>query len=650
LNAADRMPVVLVDYSTANTTLSTHFVVVYDRIGPVDEPSSYLILDPMATEFSPTHTLAAYTNSVSGRTIFGLRKFSGTFPSVAPVLDVTSPVGGVTWQAEQCYDIMWDTEGVIGDVLIHLYKADEFLASITAATEDDGVYSWCVPAWLVEASDYQMCMSAHAGQVYGCSDYFTIGASAPPEIEISPLDFTFDYTEASQSSLPADDGSPMVAEDDKSRSGPYPPEGMDPGIPRSMGKAAVVLEGVPIYQWYNGCGPTAVGMVVGYWDGRGFDQLVPGDASSQTTSVDDMMSSSGNWSDYCLPLDPSPDPILPDLSEDPVGDEHSDDSLADFMWTSRSYRDLHYGGGWFTNVSQGFIDYVAWAAPGYSASSEWARWNQITWADFVAEIDAGRPAVFGVDSDADSQLDHFVTVIGYDDTSQQYACYNTWDADVHWYDFTSMSSGQPFGVYGMVTFGLQNAGAFQVSNVGGGPLEILSMDLESASPWITGISPAAPFTINGGEMRVVTFTVEPSLAGEGINQDRILVYSNDVDESPYPGGINVTLINDSGTTGVDDPEAIPSSFRLVSAYPNPFNPMTTLAFDLPEAATVDLMIYDMKGRLVRSLVVHEAREAGRNEVVWRGRDDGGRVVVAGVYFYRLVADGYTETKRMTLVK
>jgi Kre9/KNH-like N-terminal Ig-like domain/FlgD Ig-like domain len=650
LNAADRMPVVLVDYSTANTTMSSHFVVVYDRIGPVDEPSSYLILDPMEPEFSSTHTLAAYTNAVSGQTIFGLRKFSGTFPSVAPVLEVVSPGSGVTWEAEQCYDIIWDSEGVIGDVLIHLYKTDVFLTTIAAATEDDGLYSWCVPAWLAVASDYQVCMSAHGGQVYGCSDYFTIGTSAPAEIDISPLDFTFDYTVASQSSLPADDGSPMVTEDDKSRSGKYPPEGMDPGIPRSTGKAAVVLEGVPTYLWYNGCGPTAVGMVVGYWDGRGFDQLVSGDASSQVASVDDMMSSAGNWSDYCLPMDPSPNPILPDLSEEPVGDEHPDDSLADFMWTSRSYRDLHYGGGWFTNVSQGFIDYVAWVAPGYLATSEWARWNQLSWADFIAEIDAGRPTVFGVDSDANGQLDHFVTVIGYDDSSQQYACYNTWDTIVHWYDFTSMLSGQPFGVYGMVSFGLQNAGTFQISNEGGNSLDILSMDLESASPWITGISPAAPFTIDPGETRAVTFTVEQSLAGAGINQDRILVYSSDSDESPYPGGVNITLINDSGTSGVDDPEAIPSSFRLVSAYPNPFNPMTTLAYDLPEAATVDLMIYDMNGRLVRSLVVREAQGAGRNEVVWRGRDDRGRAVVAGVYFYRLVTGSYTETKRMTLIK
>ena len=650
LTAADRMPVVLVDYSTANTTMSTHFVVVYDRIGPVDEPSSYLILDPMATEFSSTHTLAAYTNSVSDRTIFGLRKFSGTFPSVAPVLEVTSPAGGVTWQVGQCYDIVWNSEGLMSEVLIHLYKTNVFLQTIAPATEDDELYTWCVPEGLVEASDYQVRMSAHAGQVYGSSDYFTIGASSPADIEIAPLDFTFDYTAGARSSQAGVDGDPPVVEDAKSLSGPHPPEGMDPGIRRSDGRSAVVLDGIPAYLWYNGCGPTAAGMIIGYWDGLGFDRLVPGDASTQTAAVEAMMSSSGNYDDYCLPLDPSPGPILADLSEEPFGDEHPDDCVADFMWTSQSYRNLNYGGSWFTNVKQAFLGYTAWAAPDYQATSEWYRWNQLTWEAFVAEIDAGRPTMFGVDSDADGYFDHFVTVIGYDDATQQYACLNTWDETVHWYDFDSISSGRPFGVYGMITFGLQDAGTFLISNTGGGPLEILGLELEADSPWITEMTPAAPFTIVGGGTQAVTFKVDPLLAGPGTSADRILVQSNDPDESPYPGGVNVTLVKESGSTGVDDPEAVPSRYRLVGAYPNPFNPATTIAYELPDAATVDLVIYDMKGRLVRTLVVRERRGAGRNEIVWCGRDDDGRMVVAGVYFCRLVVGDTTDTKRLTLVK
>ena len=80
------------------------------------------------------------------------------------------------------------------------------------------------------------------------------------------------------------------------------------------------------YLWCNGCGPTSAGMVIGYWDGQGFDDLVPGDASMQTAEVNQMMSSTGNYDDYCLPIDLYPN-TLDDRSEPPAGDEHPDDDL-----------------------------------------------------------------------------------------------------------------------------------------------------------------------------------------------------------------------------------------------------------------------------------------------------------------------------------
>ena len=92
--------------------------------------------------------------------------------------------------------------------------------------------------------------------------------------------------------------------------------------------------------------------------------------------------------------------------------------------------------------------------------------------------------------------------------------------------------------------------------------------------------------------------------------------------------------------------------RLVlhGAIPNPFNPQTTIAFDVPAQEAVRLHVYDVSGRLVRVLLNGETAHDGRNEVVWRGCDDSGRRVASGVYFYRLTAGPYTETKRMVLVK
>jgi len=89
---------------------------------------------------------------------------------------------------------------------------------------------------------------------------------------------------------------------------------------------------------------------------------------------------------------------------------------------------------------------------------------------------------------------------------------------------------------------------------------------------------------------------------------------------------------------------------LFSNYPNPFNPATTIRFELQIASSVRLSIYDLKGRVVRVLASGDALDRGRHEYRWNGRDDSGNQVAAGVYFYRLDAGGFTETKRMALVK
>ncbi len=87
----------------------------------------------------------------------------------------------------------------------------------------------------------------------------------------------------------------------------------------------------------------------------------------------------------------------------------------------------------------------------------------------------------------------------------------------------------------------------------------------------------------------------------------------------------------------------------IRIVPNPFNPSTTLRFDLPQAGKVELTIYDVAGRRVRTLV-RETRLPGVRKVIWRGRDESGRQVASGVYLYKLKAGSHVETRRMTLVK
>ncbi len=92
-----------------------------------------------------------------------------------------------------------------------------------------------------------------------------------------------------------------------------------------------------------------------------------------------------------------------------------------------------------------------------------------------------------------------------------------------------------------------------------------------------------------------------------------------------------------------------SAVRLLT-YPNPFNPWTTISFRLPEQVAVTLAVYDASGRLVRTLVDDQVFAEGLSDVVWNGRNDHGVSVASGVYFTRLVAGRYGETRRMTLVK
>lgn len=88
---------------------------------------------------------------------------------------------------------------------------------------------------------------------------------------------------------------------------------------------------------------------------------------------------------------------------------------------------------------------------------------------------------------------------------------------------------------------------------------------------------------------------------------------------------------------------------LVQNYPNPFNPTTTIRFSLARNAHVVLTIYDVRGAHVITLL-DEARVPGDHRVVWDGRSDAGVRVSSGIYFYRLTAGDFRETKKMVLLK
>lgn len=99
-----------------------------------------------------------------------------------------------------------------------------------------------------------------------------------------------------------------------------------------------------------------------------------------------------------------------------------------------------------------------------------------------------------------------------------------------------------------------------------------------------------------------------------------------------------------------DTPAAADAFRLRQNVPNPFNPVTEIAFDVPrEGANVSLRIYDVSGRLIRTLV-QGYQPSGTRTVTWTGTDDQGRAVSSGTYFYQLTAPTFSERKKMVLLR
>ena len=99
----------------------------------------------------------------------------------------------------------------------------------------------------------------------------------------------------------------------------------------------------------------------------------------------------------------------------------------------------------------------------------------------------------------------------------------------------------------------------------------------------------------------------------------------------------------------NDNETLPGKFALHPNYPNPFNPSTVISYDIAKSSDVSLVIYDMRGRTVNTLI-RQDQNAGRYMVNWHGDDHFGNQVSAGVYIYKLQAGAKVFSRKMILMK
>jgi YD repeat-containing protein len=129
----------------------------------------------------------------------------------------------------------------------------------------------------------------------------------------------------------------------------------------------------------------------------------------------------------------------------------------------------------------------------------------------------------------------------------------------------------------------------------------------------------------------------------------------------WPSGMDQILTNISANkrvfitegepvTGDEDHNRVPSNCVLHPVFPNPFNPVTTIRFDLPERSRITLQIFDVTGQLVRTLISNQTINAGPHDVMWDGKGDSDQSITSGIYFCRLQIGNKQLVQKMVLIK
>nr|MBC8485550.1 T9SS type A sorting domain-containing protein [Bacteroidota bacterium] len=137
-------------------------------------------------------------------------------------------------------------------------------------------------------------------------------------------------------------------------------------------------------------------------------------------------------------------------------------------------------------------------------------------------------------------------------------------------------------------------------------------------------------------------TTTLNLTENGVYYWKILAY--DKDQFIIPSNDDEWYVFTVGNVAIDGGLLIPVEFALHSNYPNPFNPTTTIRYDIPKATNVTLTIYNMNGQVVGRLV-NQKREPGYYSVNWDAQN-----VSTGVYFYQIRAEGFQQVKKCLLIK
>jgi hypothetical protein len=170
---------------------------------------------------------------------------------------------------------------------------------------------------------------------------------------------------------------------------------------------------------------------------------------------------------------------------------------------------------------------------------------------------------------------------------------------------------------------------------------------------ITDITSEKQIYLSSRNQEAGQMLVEWADLGSG-NMEEVILIAQSLDRSDADITISYTIFDDqkqiiSRGTQTVALKAIPDRYALHNNFPNPFNPVTNIFYDLPESGQVRMVIYDLLGREVTTLI-NATMESGYYATRWNGRNQYGEPVSAGIYFYHLQTGAYSKAQKMLLVK
>ena len=228
-------------------------------------------------------------------------------------------------------------------------------------------------------------------------------------------------------------------------------------------------------------------------------------------------------------------------------------------------------------------------------------------------------------------------------------------------EFTIIDSASVVGgawiSYGVVTYDFDGDGTPEAYLGGSGNDDILKWDGSAWTTWTTDttaggfVSKMDVGDLDGdGNYELITAHQSVLDSLEQVTGDSTSGFDTTIVVNPHIWFVRVSEFGDDELGVTNYRIVTPMDYKLENAYPNPFNPTTTIKYSLPINKQISLIVYNQLGQKVVTLIDNKKQNSGTYEVVWNGTNSNGKQVASGVYFYMLKYGNYSQTKKVTFLK